>query len=132
MSTASLLALIHSPGWDIYLGTGQAVAIAWIASYLTARRAARRTRLRYTATTLARGLGWALMASDLFDIVVEAGARQLTDAVISAVGAFAIAVALRLLDGDDWFTDSWAKAKKKLRAMAARRRTRTVLGGAGA
>jgi hypothetical protein len=132
LSSATLLALLRSPGWEAYLTVAQVTAVAWVAFYLTARRAAQRTRLRYIATTVSRGLGWALIASDLFDIVVQAGARQMQDAVISAVGAFAVAVALRLLGGDDWFSDTWAKAKRKLRSMAARRRTRAAIGGAGA
>ncbi|GAB3283580.1 hypothetical protein GCM10027449_26750 [Sinomonas notoginsengisoli] len=117
MSRASLLALLASPGWDAYLNVSMVAAVAWIASWVTARRAVRRTRLRYGATTIARGLGAALIIADLFSLSVEAGAGQFMDAGISAVGAFFVGMALSLLDGDDWFTGTWKKAKRKARAI---------------
>lgn len=115
MNRASLLALLASDGWDVYLNVSMVCAVAWIATWVIARRAARRTRLRYRATTVARGLGVALVLSDLFDLAVEAGAGQMVYAGISAVGAFFVGLALSLLDGDDWFSDSWKKAKRKAR-----------------
>lgn len=121
-SRASLLTLLASPGWDAYINVSMVAAVFWIAAWVIARRAVRRTRLRYSVTTIPRGLGAALVLADLFNLAIEAATGQWTDAGISAVGAFLVGLALSLPDGDHWFTDFWKKARRKARAIIRRAR----------
>ena len=132
MSRNDFYAMLYSAGWDDYINVSEVVAVVWIVSWLLARHAVRRSRVRFVMATLARGLGGALIGSDLFNLIIQIAAGETSNAIISIVGAVFTGLALALVDGDDWFSRQLSKAKKKIRAALAARRAGTVLGGARA